>query len=143
MRGFRDVLVALDFHPGSSRVLETACRLVDAGGRLHLLHVVEWIPGVVEGTLVGLSDPSHVRALHAASERQLRSYAGACSDVATTIEVVEGHPSRAILEVADRRGVELIVLGTVGRPGLGRTRLGRVAERVLRRAGCPVLTVRA
>ena len=142
MRGFRDVLVALDFSPGSARVLETACRVLDVGGRLHLLHVVEWIPGVVEGTLVGLSNPTHVRALHVASERQLQASAAACAGVTTTIEVVEGHPARSILEVAERRGVELIVLGTISRPGLARTRIGPVADRVLRRSVCPVLTVR-
>ncbi len=142
MRGFRDVLVALDFSPGSARVLETATRVLEVGGRLHLLHVVEWIPGVVEGTLVGYTNPAHVRSLHAASERMLLAFAASCAGLAPTTEVVEGHPARSILEVAESRGADLIVLGTIGHPRPARSRLGSVADRVLRRAGCPVLTIR-
>lgn len=142
MRGFRHVLVALDFMPGSSRVLETALRVLESGGRLHLLHVVEWIPGVVEGTLVSYANPTQVRALHAASERQLLAFAATCGGVDVTTEVVEGHPARSILEVAERRGVDLVVIGTMGHPRPARTRIGPVADRVLRRSSCPVLTVR-
>lgn len=142
MRGFRDVLVALDFSPGSARVLATATRVIEDGGRLHLLHVVEWIPGMVEGTLVGYANPTHLRAMHLASERQLFAFAATCTGVQTSTEVVEGHPARSILEVAERRGADLIVLGAFGHPQVVRMRIGAVADRVLRRATCPVLTVR-
>jgi nucleotide-binding universal stress UspA family protein len=50
--------------------------------------------------------------------------------------------SDEILQVADEIGADLIVLGTHGRTGLGRLLMGSVAEQVVRRARCPVLTVR-
>lgn len=56
--------------------------------------------------------------------------------------VVEAAPVAAIVDTARERGIDLIVMGTHGRGGEKRTLLGSVAERVLREAECPVLTVR-
>ena len=61
-------------------------------------------------------------------------------DVETT--TAEGRPSREIVRVARERGVDCIVMGTHGRGGLDRLILGSVAERVVRSADVPVLTVR-
>jgi universal stress protein A len=57
--------------------------------------------------------------------------------------VAIGHPFEQILETTANRRVELIVMGTHGRTGLAHTMLGSVAERVMRLAPCPVLTVKA
>ena len=54
-----------------------------------------------------------------------------------------GHPFEQILETAKREQVDLIVMGTHGRTGLAHIVLGSVAERVVRMASCPVLTVKA
>jgi len=59
------------------------------------------------------------------------------------LRVVVGHPFERILEVAVRENVALIVLGTHGRTGLAHAIMGSVAERVVRLAPCPVLTVKA
>jgi universal stress protein A len=58
------------------------------------------------------------------------------------VEVVTGHPADAIVRVAQERGADLIVMGTHGRTGLQHVLLGSVAEKVVRTAPCPVLTVR-
>ena len=55
----------------------------------------------------------------------------------------EGEPAELILRMADEHHCDLIVLGTHGRDGIGRVLLGGFAERILRRAGCPVLIVRS
>jgi universal stress protein A len=54
----------------------------------------------------------------------------------------EGDPVAGILDVAGELSCELIVMGTHGRTGLGRVLMGSVAEQVMRKAPCPVLTVR-
>lgn len=61
-------------------------------------------------------------------------------DVETVI--LEGHPADEILQVAEDRGVDIIVMGTVGRSGITRLLMGSVAEKVTRHAPCPVLVVR-
>jgi len=54
----------------------------------------------------------------------------------------EGDTAKVILDVALEIGAGLIVMGTHGRTGLGRLLLGSVAEQVLRKAPCPVLTAK-
>ena len=58
------------------------------------------------------------------------------------LRVLVGHPFERILETAIREQVALIVLGTHGRTGLAHAIMGSVAERVVRLAPCPVLTVK-
>jgi universal stress protein A len=58
------------------------------------------------------------------------------------LRVEVGHPVEQILDVVTRDAVDLIVMGTHGRTGLAHTVLGSVAERVVRLAPCPVLTVK-
>jgi nucleotide-binding universal stress UspA family protein len=66
------------------------------------------------------------------------------SDPAVKIEhrLAEGDPAREILRVARETGCDLIVMGTHGWTGLGRLLMGSVAEQVVRKATCPVLTVK-
>ena len=54
---------------------------------------------------------------------------------------MDGRPSEVILDLAQREGADLIVMGTHGRTGLSHVLLGSVAERVVRQAECPVMTV--
>ena len=58
-------------------------------------------------------------------------------------ELLEGPPAEAILRVAEARNADLIVMGTRGLAGIKHVLLGSVAERTLRLAPCPVLTVKA
>jgi universal stress protein A len=58
------------------------------------------------------------------------------------VEVAVGHPADTIVRVAQEGGADLIVMGTHGRTGLQHVLLGSVAEKVVRLAPCPVLTVR-
>ena len=57
-------------------------------------------------------------------------------------DVVRGDPSRAICDYAEKRNVDLVVMGTHGRRGIDRYLLGSVTERVIRAVDVPVLTVR-
>jgi nucleotide-binding universal stress UspA family protein len=63
-------------------------------------------------------------------------------DVSTRTEVRGGVPHEVILDYADTHGIDLVVMGTHGRTGLDRYVLGSVAERVVRMADVPVMTVR-
>jgi nucleotide-binding universal stress UspA family protein len=61
---------------------------------------------------------------------------------ALEVEIVEGQPWRTIIDVATREAADLIVLGSHGHSGLAHLTLGSTAEKVVRHAKCPVLTVR-
>jgi nucleotide-binding universal stress UspA family protein len=61
---------------------------------------------------------------------------------AWAVELASGHPAEAIVRIAQERDADLIVMGPHGRTGLQHVLLGSIAERVVRLAPCPVLTVR-
>jgi nucleotide-binding universal stress UspA family protein len=58
------------------------------------------------------------------------------------VQVTAGHPADAIVRTAEELDVDLIIMATHGRTGVAHMVLGSVAEKVVRHAPCPVLTVR-
>jgi len=76
------------------------------------------------------------------AEKQLNAIRPALSDVKVTTEVLFGRPASAIVESAGTNEVDLIVMGTHGHGAVMHVLMGNVAERVVRTASCPVLTVR-
>lgn len=73
---------------------------------------------------------------------QMRDLAPAAFTGALEVKVVSGNPAAAILHWVEEHTTDLIVMGTHGRSGLRHVLLGSVAEHVVRRAPCPVLTIR-
>jgi nucleotide-binding universal stress UspA family protein len=139
------ILVPTDFGESSDAALAYASDLAKAvGAEVIVLHSYE-IPtiGFPDGAIVATAElASRVRegaqaGLDAAVRRNENE------GVPVRAVVKEGDASRTIVEAADELGAELIVMGTHGRRGLPRALLGSVAERVVRTATCPVLTVHA
>jgi nucleotide-binding universal stress UspA family protein len=64
------------------------------------------------------------------------------TELRATADAVIGTPAGSIVEYASGHGIDLIVMGTHGRGGMSHLLMGSVAERVVRTAPCPVLTVR-
>lgn len=144
MQGFRKILAPIDFSALSARVLETAGNLVEPKGEIVLLHVVEWVPSVVEGAFVTAPNPKEMRSVREEALQKLESSRKAHPGLPIRADVVDGEPATEIVDYATRFGADLIVIGTHGRHTgiVGHLLLGSVAERVLRRASCAVLTVR-
>ncbi len=141
---FTHILAAIDFSEGSDAALACARMIAERfGARLHLLHVIE-DPGVAAAGPDGYVVDVHTlrEALQADAEQKLADLLAAHPGVPVTAEVVFGRPAATIARVAADRGTDLVVVGTHGRSGFSRLMLGSVAERVLRLAPCPVLTVR-
>jgi nucleotide-binding universal stress UspA family protein len=131
--------VALD---NDSRVLlDTASSLASKlGAELTLLHVV---PTGEPKTMV--APPERIQALVTEAGLpllDLAAKAASCLGRAVATRVEHGEPASEILRTAQESGCDLLILGTHGRRGLGRALFGSVAEKVVRAAPCPVLTVR-
>jgi nucleotide-binding universal stress UspA family protein len=142
MRGFQNVLVPIDFSPASARVTEAATRVLAPEGRLLLLHVVDWLPTVSPGAIGVYAHTKDMAAIHRDSEAKLHEEAKRYPNVRIDVETAEGTPAGVILEVAERERPDLIVVGSKSRKGLEHFLIGSVAERVLRKATCPVLVYR-
>ena len=143
MKGFGNILVPLDFSALSEPTLEAALRVLAQDGTITLLHVVEWLPVVTEGTFGIYPHRKDIEQLKALSLEKLESLAAEQSGVRIQAKVSEGKPATVILEEADGLDPDLIVIGSHGRSGLDHLLLGSVTERVLRKGRTPVLVARA
>ena len=142
------ILVPMDFSPHADRAFGYATSLARRlGAELTLVHVVEdpYATGAwgAEGYLPNVGEL--LQELIVGTERQLAKLkeTEAAQGLTVKTAVVTGRPSQAIIDRAASEGCDLIVMGTHGRTGLSHAVMGSVAERVLRKAPCPVLTVRA
>jgi nucleotide-binding universal stress UspA family protein len=137
------VLIPADFSDTAAAAAEYGCELAARlGARVTLLNVfsagVVALPDAVYApTEEELEMLAHAARSHLAALAYKLTRAGLHIDVVA----VEGVPSEAIARYAELHHVGLIVIGTHGRRGLAHAILGSVAERVVRTAPCPVLTV--
>lgn len=139
------ILAATDFSKGSRVALAYADMLRrQTGAALHVLHVVE------DPTITGmwpdvyLAELPDLRAeMVTFARKSLAAEMRALRLTGVTTEVAIGPAAQAIAAMAEHHKADLIVMGTHGRTGVAHVLLGSVAERVLRLAPCPVLTVRA
>jgi nucleotide-binding universal stress UspA family protein len=143
---FTHILVPVDFSAHSDRALRYAEMLAARhGAAIELLHVVDdpittgaWSPDAYLPNLTELLQSIVAQARTRLEELQK---AIAARGLGANVWVVSGVASREIVARAET-GFDLIVMGTHGRTGLSHAVMGSVAERVVRRAPCPVLTVR-
>lgn len=139
----KNILCAVDRSPSSLQAFGYAIALARwQGARLNLLEVIEAAgpPGVSRAP----KDDAVPNGIRAALERDLRRVLTArrASDLKVEIFMRKGHVVQEILAQAKASRSDLVVTGSHGRGGVQRLVLGSVAEKVLRLATCPVLTVR-
>lgn len=141
---FRKILVPVDFSDSSARALETARELAKAlGSKLLLLHCYQVNPGAVSpyGIVLPEGFDREVREAAAKHLEEWRDKAAA-DGVEVDAQLTSTFPSMGIVDTATEENVDLIVMGTRGLSGIKHVLLGSVAERTLRVAPCPVLTVK-
>ena len=140
-----DVLVPVDFSPGSLRALDYALGLIDPSGEICLLHVVD-IDFVARVSQEGFADATTAQErMRAQAEEQLREIAQQHVAAGVRIEsmVVIGKPFAEILRIAADLDFSLIAMGICGQHqgGIEEILFGSTAEKVLRAAHIPVLCV--
>lgn len=143
----RSILLPTDFSGCANHAFPYAAAIARAtGASLICVHVVESVVPSVGYT--GLTEPMPLAdisgQLEDSAEKELPRLAE-CDELAG-VEVEEviahGDPAAEIVRVASERGVDLIVISSRGRAGLGRILFGSTAEAVVRHASCPVLVVK-
>lgn len=136
------ILVPTDFSANAEHALDYACALAQKlGSTVHLVHAIASPPTALQVALTEEILENLVNEHREALDKLAEARRGIASFGATTVEV--GDPRDTIVGAAQALGADLIVMGTHGRRGLSRVVMGSVAEDVIRRAPCPVLTVRA
>ena len=141
------ILIPTDFSASSDAALEYGKLLAEEfGASLHLLHVLEE-PSTAgawgsEAYMVEL--PRMRAAAQGEAEARLDQVftPSERERLRVSAEIADGPAARTIVDVASRRAIDLIVMGTHGRTGIAHLLLGSVTEKVLRTSSCPVLAVR-
>jgi nucleotide-binding universal stress UspA family protein len=141
---WKRICCPIDFSDASRSAMEVAVDLAKRfGAELTLVHAYP-IPGYTfpDGSMV--ASPKMMQDLAEEARRHLEEWRSEAEKLGVKVaaETAVGDPAAEIVAFAGRSGVDLLVVGTHGRTGLEHALMGSVAERVVRRAPCPVLTVR-
>jgi nucleotide-binding universal stress UspA family protein len=140
------ILIPTDFSKHSQNALAYAVAFAEKfGAELHLLHVVQdlamFLPdGVTAGPPLLPPVDQLTAAVRVALDRAIEE--NHLQHLPVQTHVREGTPFYEIIRFAKEKDIDLIVMGTHGRSGLVHVLLGSVTEKVVRKAPCPVLTVR-
>jgi nucleotide-binding universal stress UspA family protein len=140
MKRFRTILHPTDFSPGSAAAFQYACDLArDSDGRVIVVHALSVVaPFAAEGVMLSINFDE----LRTLAQMELDTVKSADPAVRVDRIIREGPTTAVILQAAADYGADVIVMGTHGRTGFRRFILGSVTEEVLRKAPCPVLTVK-
>jgi nucleotide-binding universal stress UspA family protein len=145
MARFERILVPTDFSEHSKAAFEAAVAIARAfGSRIRLLHCYQIQPGGISP--YGIAVPSrYFNEIYEAASKQLADWQAenAPEDVPVDGLTASEAPAEAILAAAKEIDADLIVMGTRGLSGFKHVMLGSVAERTVRLAPCPVMTVHA
>ena len=139
------ILVPTDFSENAQKALDLAKEIArGTNATLHLIHVVEPVvyPADWSYAQVGFADLE--RELEANTKKELNGLADALQKEGYRVEtaVLRGRASEEICAYAKAHNNSIVAIGTHGRGGLEHFLFGSTTERVLRKAPCPVLSVR-
>jgi len=140
------LLVPLDDSPLSEQALDHALEKHE-DAEITVLHVLDFVDAgygaPMESTLPGYWEEWYETA-KADAAALFDDAQDAATEYGVTLdtETVVGQPGRGIVDYADEHEIDHIIMGSHGRTGLSRLILGSVAEKVVRRAHCPVTVVR-
>lgn len=143
MIDLKRILLPTDFSENAKTAQNYAVDLAKKfGAELHLLHVsVDMLAMVPEPGMNFLPPGDYLRDMQNAAKAALEKVEPG-DDLKTVRDVRLGTPFVEIVRYAKDENIDLIVIGTHGRSGLAHALMGSTAEKVVRKAPCPVLTVR-
>ena len=142
----KHILVPVDFHVPSRAALSLAAELAEPlGATVDVVHVIDLPANRPFASEAFVPLPAEYRSdVERTTWERLRDWMSTTeAPHPTALRVVEGKPAAEIVRYADDQRMDLIVMGTNGDDGVSRLLTGSVAERVIRTAHCPVVTVRS
>lgn len=140
----KKILCPVDFSGSNNLAVEYAKELtLLLNSRLYLLHVVEQLHGNEHYMILQITPQEIAEKVKKEAEERLNSIAKKINELSEIkTEVREGKAFVEIVKTAKKDDIDLIIMGSHGRTGLSHALIGSVAERVARKAHCPVLIVK-
>jgi nucleotide-binding universal stress UspA family protein len=147
MVNLKRILLPTDFSQPAAEAAAYACAFAEQfGSELHLLHVIRYLPAELPDFAMGFSFAG-LPSIEELEEAAISELAKVLKPEwqkgrAAVLATKQGPPFVEIIRYAQSHQIDMIVMGTHGRSALPHALLGSVAEKVVRKAPCPVLTVR-
>lgn len=141
----QQILVPTDFSEPSRYAKRYALSLAQQyGASIHLLHVIQDVLPVLADAETPMAPAVYLADVEQTAREYLRAEVPPelADKLRFELVVRRGTPFLEIVRYARQAGVDLIVMATHGRTGLAHMLMGSVAEKVVRKAPCPVLTIR-
>ncbi|PKL81576.1 MAG: universal stress protein [Ignavibacteriae bacterium HGW-Ignavibacteriae-3] len=140
----QNILAPIDFSDYSKNALKYAVQFArDFKAKLFLVYVVEPMIYPADFSMGQIAIPSTDIDLHTRAEEELKNLAKSInSDLIVETMIRTGKPFVEIIEAAKEKDIDLIILATHGHTGVEHLLFGSTAEKVVRKAPCPVLTLR-
>lgn len=142
----KKILTPTDFSKPSEAGLRVAIKVArHFEAELIVFHVVSPLPVIMTGdsSMAAYHMPKVMDELEKGARDALKDLMNAAMppNVKASFNVAHGNPADEIVRLADEAGVDMIIIATHGQAGWRRFLFGSVAEKVIRIAGCPVLTI--
>ncbi|WP_421077025.1 universal stress protein [Methanothermococcus sp. Ax23] len=140
---YKKILIPTDSSEVSMEAAKHALEIAKAmNSRVYAVYVVDIVPFIglpTEGLWESMKE-----ILEEEGKEALKKIEDKAKEMGVDIksEILEGSPAKEIVDYAERKKVDLIVMGTTGKTGLDKLLLGSVAEKVSKGAHCPVLLVK-
>lgn len=144
MSEFKKILVPVDFSDNSRKILKSAADLAAVfGAELSVVFVVQSFDNYSGFFVPHVPIAQFEEEMVRSAEEKMSSFVKECLEADTPVQtrVLAGDVAETIVEHADQTGIDLIVMGTHGYKGLERVLFGSVAEKVVKTARCPVLSI--
>ena len=139
----KNILVPVDYSDSGDAAIDYAASLAkEYDAELHFVHVYDQPHTNVDAGFSGYSFPSELPPVDLEAEAAKLQRVTPPKGVRNCHKFIIGSPVDDLVEYAKENAIDLVVMGTHGRSGLSRLLMGSVAEGVVRRSPCPVLTIK-
>jgi nucleotide-binding universal stress UspA family protein len=139
----RSIVIATDGSENTQRAISYGINLAKlSGATVHALHVVD-TSSVTQSWTAGKETMNEILREDGLKATFKVKKCGETLGIEVKEVLLEGHPSSEIIKFAENNGIDLIVMGTLGKTGIDRFLMGSVAEKVVRQSKVPVLVVRS
>ncbi len=139
---FRSIVIATDGSENTRKAISYGIKIAKlSGATVHALYVMD-TSSVSQSWTAGKEIIYEILKKEGQKATSKVKECGEASDVEVKEVILEGHPSREIIDFAEDNEIDLIVMGTLGKTGLDKFLMGSVAENVVRNSKVPVMIVR-
>ncbi|MCX6149862.1 MAG: universal stress protein [Ignavibacteriales bacterium] len=141
---FKNILVPIDFSDYSKRALQYAFNLANLfGSKIFLIYVIEPVIYPADFSMGQVALPAIDIEMNSRAKEELENLAKKeISGLEVTTIIKTGKPFVEIIETASENDIDLIIIASHGHTGVEHILFGSTAEKVVRKAPCPVLTLR-